>query len=99
MVTGMATHRTLSSLCTLADLHCGGNYTDPEGLLSSDLSGPFTHSRQCIYIITQPVGEQIQINFTHVELEGQSVCSLSYMEVTLTCPWPFHDVNQHFCIL
>uniref|UniRef100_A0A452U8T7 Cubilin n=1 Tax=Ursus maritimus TaxID=29073 RepID=A0A452U8T7_URSMA len=68
-------------LTSPSDLHCGGNYTDPEGLLSSDLSGPFTHNRQCIYIITQPLGEQIQVNFTHVELEGQSGCSQSYVEV------------------
>lgn len=97
----MAIHRTFpfSSLLSLADLHCGGNYTDPEGLLSSDLSGPFTHNRQCVYIITQPLGEQIQVNFTHVELEGQSGCSQSYVEVTLTTPWPLHDVNQHFYIL
>ena len=65
-----------------ADLPCGGNHTDPEGLLSLDLSGPFTHNKHCIYIINQPLGEQIQINFTHVELEGQSGCSQSYIEVT-----------------
>lgn len=80
----MANHVTFpfSSVLSLADLHCGGNFTDPEGLLSPDLSGPFTHSRQCIYVITQPLGEQIQVNFTHVELEGQSGCSQSYIEVT-----------------
>uniref|UniRef100_A0A8C3YL53 Cubilin n=1 Tax=Catagonus wagneri TaxID=51154 RepID=A0A8C3YL53_9CETA len=71
----------ITYLTSPSDLHCGGNFTDAEGLLSSDLSGPFTHNRQCIYIITQPVGEQIQVNFTHVELEGQSGCSQSYVEV------------------
>lgn len=71
----------ITYLTTPSDLHCGGNFTDPEGLLSPDLSGPFTHSRQCIYVITQPLGEQIQVNFTHVELEGQSGCSQSYIEV------------------
>uniref|UniRef100_A0A671G3G5 Cubilin n=1 Tax=Rhinolophus ferrumequinum TaxID=59479 RepID=A0A671G3G5_RHIFE len=64
-----------------SDLPCGGNYTDPEGLLSADLSGPFTHNKQCIYIIKQPVGERIEVTFTHVELEGQSGCSQSYIEV------------------
>uniref|UniRef100_A0A8C0RW72 Cubilin n=1 Tax=Canis lupus familiaris TaxID=9615 RepID=A0A8C0RW72_CANLF len=71
----------ITYLTSPSDLHCGGNYTDPEGLLSSDLSGPFTHNRQCIYIIKQPLGEQIQVNFTHVELEGQSSCSQSHIEV------------------
>lgn len=73
---------TFSSVLCLADLQCGGNYTDPEGLLSADLSGPFMHDRQCVYTITQPPGEQIQVNFTLVELEGQSGCSQSYIEVT-----------------
>lgn len=88
-----------SSLFSSADLHCGGNYTDPEGLLFSDLSGPFTHNRQCIYIIKQPLGEQIQVNFTQVELEGQSGCAQSYIEVTFTTPRPLDDVYQHFYIL
>lgn len=75
---------SFSSPFSLADLPCGGNYTDPEGLLSAELSGPFTHNKQCIYIIKQPVGERIEVTFTHVELEGQSGCSQSYIEVTFT---------------
>ena len=80
----MAIHVTFpfSSVLSSVSLQCGGNYTDPEGLLSADLSGPFTHNRQCIYTIRQPLGEQVQVNFTHVELEGQSGCSQSYIEVT-----------------
>ncbi|KAM9673713.1 cubilin [Trichechus inunguis] len=65
-----------------SDLLCGGMYKDPEGeLLFPDLSGPLTHSRQCIYVIEQPEGEQIQINVMHVELGGQSGCSQSYIEI------------------
>ncbi|XP_036131390.1 cubilin [Molossus molossus] len=71
----------ITYLTSPLDPHCGGNYTDPEGPLSLELSGPFTYNKQCIYIITQPLGEQIQVNFTHVELEGQSGCSQSYIEV------------------
>ncbi|KAB1253784.1 Cubilin [Camelus dromedarius] len=72
----------ITYLTSPSDLHCGGNYTDPEGLLSADLSGPFMHNRQCIYTIKQPLGEKIQVNFTHMELESQSGCSLNYIEVT-----------------
>ncbi|XP_008147050.2 cubilin [Eptesicus fuscus] len=64
-----------------SDPPCGGNYTSPEGLLTLELNGPFTQNKHCIYIIQQPLGEQIQVNFTHVELEGQSGCSPSYIEV------------------
>ncbi|XP_071475764.1 cubilin [Marmota flaviventris] len=72
----------ITYLTSPSDLQCGGIYTEPEGeILLPDLSGPFAHKRQCIYSIDQPQGEQIQINFTHVELEGQSSCSQSYIEV------------------
>ncbi|XP_075408563.1 cubilin [Tenrec ecaudatus] len=72
----------INFLTSPSDLPCGGIYQDPEGeLLFPDMSGPLTHSRQCIYIIEQPVGEHIQINFTHVELGGQTGCSPSYIEV------------------
>ncbi|XP_023561215.1 cubilin [Octodon degus] len=72
----------ITYLTSPSDLHCGGNYTNPEGeLLLPNLPGPLAHSRQCIYIIEQPQGELIDLNFTHVELEGQSSCSHSYIEV------------------
>ncbi|XP_006894385.1 PREDICTED: cubilin-like [Elephantulus edwardii] len=71
----------ITYLTTRSDLLCGGTYSDPEGELLSDLTGPFTHSRQCVYIIEQPEGERIQINITHVELGSHSGCSQSYIEV------------------
>ncbi|XP_005856789.1 PREDICTED: cubilin, partial [Myotis brandtii] len=71
----------ITYLTSPSDPPCGGNYTDPEGVLSLDLNGPFTQNKHCIYVIQQPLGEQIQVNFTHVELEGQSGCSPSYIEV------------------
>lgn len=95
---GTAIHVTFpfASVFSSVDLQCGGNYTDPEGLFSADLSGPFTHNRQCIYTIRQPLGEQVQVHFTHVELEGQSGCSQSYIEVTFATQWPSDGVYQHF---
>uniref|UniRef100_A0A8C5UZ61 Cubilin n=1 Tax=Microcebus murinus TaxID=30608 RepID=A0A8C5UZ61_MICMU len=72
----------ITYLTSPLDLPCGGNYTDPEGeILLPELSGPFTRNRQCVYIISQPQGEQIQVNFTHMQLESQSGCSKSYIEV------------------
>nr|XP_023417709.1 cubilin [Cavia porcellus] len=72
----------ITYLTSPSDLHCGGNYTDPEGeLLLPNLPEPLAHNRQCIYIIEQPQGELIDLNFTHVELEGQRGCSHSYIEV------------------
>ncbi|XP_006159809.2 LOW QUALITY PROTEIN: cubilin [Tupaia chinensis] len=71
----------ITYLTSPSDLHCGGNYTDPEGELLTDLAGPFINDRQCIYIIQQPQEEQVEIIFTHVELESQRGCSHSYIEV------------------
>ncbi|MBZ3891922.1 Cubilin [Sciurus carolinensis] len=71
----------ITYLTSPSDLRCGGNYSETEGEILLDLSGPFAHKGQCIYTIRQPEGEQIQINFTHVELGGQSGCSQSYIEV------------------
>uniref|UniRef100_U3KLX7 Cubilin n=1 Tax=Oryctolagus cuniculus TaxID=9986 RepID=U3KLX7_RABIT len=72
----------ITYLTSPLELHCGGSYTDPDGeIVLPVLSGPFTQNRQCIYIIRQPQGEKIQVNFTHVELESQGGCSQKYLEV------------------
>ncbi|KAL6069282.1 hypothetical protein STEG23_019741, partial [Scotinomys teguina] len=72
----------ITYLTTPSDLPCGGNYTDTEGeLLLPPLSGPLNRNRQCVYLITQPEGEKIDINFTHVELESQMGCAHTYIEV------------------
>ncbi|XP_010710919.1 cubilin-like isoform X2 [Meleagris gallopavo] len=67
---------------TSAGLSCGGNYTDSEGVITSPFwPNPFINSQQCIYIIRQPEGEKIHLNFTHLELESHAGCSLTYIEV------------------
>uniref|UniRef100_A0A8B9TLF7 Cubilin n=1 Tax=Anas platyrhynchos TaxID=8839 RepID=A0A8B9TLF7_ANAPL len=65
-----------------ADPSCGGNYTDSEGVITSPFwPNPFINNQQCIYIIRQPEDEKIYLNFTHMELESHSDCSLNYIEV------------------
>ncbi|XP_035298709.1 cubilin isoform X2 [Cricetulus griseus] len=72
----------ITYLTTPSDLNCGGNYTSTEGeLLLPPLTGPFNRNRQCVYLITQPEGEKIDISFTHVELESQLGCPHTYIEV------------------
>ncbi|KAM5235406.1 cubilin [Ctenodactylus gundi] len=72
----------ITYLTTPSDLHCGGNYTDPEGeVLFPELSASLTHDRQCVYIVEQPQGEQIELQFTQVDLESHSGCSHSYIEI------------------
>ncbi|XP_074049030.1 cubilin [Macrotis lagotis] len=72
----------ITYLTSLVDPDCGGNYTDAEGtLMSPDWPSPYIHNRQCIYFITQPPGEKIHLSFTQVELQGQSHCLQSSIEV------------------
>lgn len=82
-----------SPLLSPGDLRCGGNYSDPEGFLSLELPGPFTQNRQCIYIINQPPGEKVQINFTQVELESQPGASQCHLEVTHMIHWYFDGIH------
>ncbi|EGW02057.1 Cubilin [Cricetulus griseus] len=87
----------ITYLTTPSDLNCGGNYTSTEGeLLLPPLTGPFNRNRQCVYLITQPEGEKIDISFTHVELESQLGCPHTYIEVggssVLSSPG-----NEKFC--
>ncbi|XP_037243046.1 cubilin isoform X5 [Falco rusticolus] len=65
-----------------ADLSCGGNYMDSEGVITSPFwPNPYISNRQCIYIIRQPEDERIYLNFTHMELESHTGCSSNYIEV------------------
>ncbi|XP_030055456.1 cubilin isoform X1 [Microcaecilia unicolor] len=65
-----------------SDSGCGGNYTDSMGVVvSPNWPNLHTSNKQCVYIITQPTGEKIYLNFTHLELENHSGCSWNYIEV------------------
>ncbi|XP_077015414.1 cubilin-like [Tamandua tetradactyla] len=67
-------------LTSPADPPCGGNYSAAEGELDSP-AGPWARSSQCVYIVTQPPGERIRVDFTRVELEEGSGCAGSSIEV------------------
>ncbi|XP_053215446.1 cubilin [Podarcis raffonei] len=65
-----------------ADPNCGGNYTGSSGVLMSPYwPNPYLNNRQCIYIIRQPPGEKMILNFTHLELDSHPSCNWNYVEV------------------
>ncbi|XP_069787318.1 cubilin [Narcine bancroftii] len=65
-----------------ADQACGGTYGESEGIITSpNWSNSYPSSRECIYVIQQPTGENIHLQFTHLELEFHNNCSLDYIEV------------------
>lgn len=64
------------------DPGCGGTFTDSEGIIiSPNWPNDYAHNRQCVYVISLPVGEKVTLNFTHMSLENHSSCSFDYVEV------------------
>ncbi|KAG8443219.1 hypothetical protein GDO86_011865 [Hymenochirus boettgeri] len=64
------------------DPGCGGNFTDTDGfIISPQWPQPYTGNKQCIYIISQPANEKVDLRFTNLELQSGSECSRSYLEI------------------
>lgn len=65
-----------------SDPGCGGTFTDSEGIIiSPNWPNDYAHNRQCIYLIRLPAGEEVALNFTHMDLESHSSCTFDYVEV------------------
>uniref|UniRef100_A0A3Q3MXM2 Cubilin n=1 Tax=Mastacembelus armatus TaxID=205130 RepID=A0A3Q3MXM2_9TELE len=65
-----------------SDPGCGGTFTDSEGIIiSPNWPNNYAHNRQCIYLIRLPAGEQVALNFTHLDIESHSSCTFDYVEV------------------
>ncbi|XP_045117385.1 cubilin-like [Portunus trituberculatus] len=63
---------------------CGGEYTGDTGLIRSPYNPqPYPGNRECIYLISQPVGKAIVLNFTFFDIEGSfwGHCSFDYIEL------------------
>ncbi|KAH8405045.1 hypothetical protein KR222_005560 [Zaprionus bogoriensis] len=56
---------------------CGGFYTEPRGLLS----GANLTDELCLYLIEQPTGTQIQLDFQLIDLTISSSCSYQKIEI------------------
>ncbi|RVE59186.1 hypothetical protein OJAV_G00201620 [Oryzias javanicus] len=65
-----------------SDPGCGGTFTDSEAIIiSPNWPNNYAHNRQCIYLIQLPSNEKVALNFTDMDLETHSGCSLDYVEV------------------
>ena len=61
---------------------CGGNYFSSVGVIRSPgWPGPYSHGRECEWIITVPRGQQIMLNFTAFSLENHTHCNYDYLEL------------------
>nr|XP_023646366.1 cubilin [Paramormyrops kingsleyae] len=65
-----------------SDPGCGGTYTDSQGvIISPNWPNSYAHSRQCVYVLRQPPGEAVALNFTHMDLENHGDCLFDFVEV------------------
>ncbi|KAK3892747.1 hypothetical protein Pcinc_003437 [Petrolisthes cinctipes] len=65
---------------------CGGEYSGDTGLIHSPYSPDhYPSNRECVYIIRQPVGKAILLNFTFFDIEHPSYwsgrCVFDYVEI------------------
>ncbi|XP_047482510.1 LOW QUALITY PROTEIN: cubilin-like [Penaeus chinensis] len=64
---------------------CGGEYSGSTGLLRSPYHPQsYPHNRECVYVISQPVGKAIKLNFTDFDIEGPLFwggCRWDYVEI------------------
>ena len=88
---------------------CGGEYLDPEGVIRSPFSPSLhPHNLDCVYVLRQPVGRAITLNFTSFDVEStywSSSCRYDYLEVStklkeLVLNFAFLSVKElYWCII
>ena len=61
---------------------CGGNYYTTSGVLHSPgWPNDYGHGRECTWVISVPVGQQILLNFTVFDMENHTNCGFDYLEI------------------
>ena len=68
-------------LCKSSGL-CGGNFTAPQGLLTSpSYPDSYPDNLDCIYIISQSTGRVILLSFLHMETEWGRMTGKDFLEI------------------
>ncbi|KAF2368216.1 EGF-like domain, partial [Trinorchestia longiramus] len=64
---------------------CGGEFLDPTGTIRSPyFPNPYPHNRECVYVIRQPPGKAVVLNFTSFDVEDSRWarrCVFDYVEI------------------
>ena len=79
----------IANYCKLATLTiflsfaaCGGTFADENGVITSPYHpNPYPGGRQCDYLIQQPAGTRIQLQFVAFDIEGSINCNYDYLEI------------------
>ena len=57
---------------------CGGNYLNASGVLSSPSHpNPYPDLADCVYLISQPIGNYVNISFLSMDIDCQEIYSKS----------------------
>jgi len=63
-------------------LACGGTFTLPTGEITSPyFPSNYPNSRECVYVVEQPPGVTITLNFEEFDVESHDECRYDYLEV------------------
>ena len=61
---------------------CGGNFTTPQGLITSpSYPDNYPDNADCIYIISQPTRTSILLSFVSMDIWYHSTCRWDYLEI------------------
>ncbi len=61
---------------------CGGEYQQPTGYITSPYyPDSYPNDRECVYVISQPPGTRIHLEFMEFDVESHSDCMFDYLEV------------------
>lgn len=71
--------------CIYCSVACGGEFINSAGIIRSPYHPrPYPHNMECVYVIRQPVGKSITLNFTSFDIEDSTWirrCIFDYVEV------------------
>ena len=61
---------------------CGGEFQGPTGYITSPFyPDSYPNDRECVYVIAQPPGTRIHLEFMEFDVESHSDCMFDYLEV------------------
>jgi cubilin len=64
-----------------ADKLCGANYFTSFGAIKSPGSTEYLANKNCEWVITVPIGRQIELNFKELDIEPHASCRFDGLEV------------------
>ena len=67
---------------------CGAFLTQPSGFIQSpdeDNDGTYENDQDCLWTISAPEGQIIQIKFSEFDIETHKTCDLDFVDIKEVC--------------